>query len=167
MASGGLVGFILEYSTPESSAALRGVRLSATAIKEAFTIWKFNTTTDSYLDMKCLLFGYGGGGLTLNLQWMADAATSGTVRWGAALRRIEDDSDDLDSSHTYVFNTVNDIAPGTAGYPTTVAITFTDGADMDNVANGEVFWLRIYRDVSVGGDMAGDAQLFSLQILET
>jgi hypothetical protein len=73
------------------------------------------------------------------------------VVWGAAVRRFQDDAEAIGSAHTYDFNCSTDTTASAAGelsYPT---ITFTNGADMDSWADGEIGVVRIER---VGGDAA-------------
>jgi len=54
------------------------------------------------------------------------------------------------------------------GEPAYDTIAFTNGAQMDSLAAGESFRLRIYRDANNGDDdMAGDAQLLRIEIQET
>ena len=56
-------------------------------------------------------------------------------------------------------------ASGELSYPT---ITFTDGADMDSWADGELAIVRVYRDHDHGDDgMTGDAELWDLLGKET
>ncbi|KKK65637.1 hypothetical protein LCGC14_2972130, partial [marine sediment metagenome] len=60
----------------------------------------------------------------------------------------------------------NTTVPGTAGLVDIVTVTFTDGADMDSVAVGELFRLKVTRD-AVSDDAAGDAELVAVEIKET
>ena len=97
-------------------------------------------------------------------EWDADIndAATGVIDYEV------DDADDIDDAHTYVYNGVSDTAPSASGelsYPT---IAFTDGADMDSWAEGELAIVRIYRDHDHGDDgMTGDAELWALFGLET
>lgn len=111
---------------------------------------------------------YAGGGLTLYLHWLS-AATTGDCVWKAAFRRVADDAEDLNTTaHTYDYNSVTATTAGTAGELAYDTITFTDGADMDSLAVGESFILRIFRDSDAAGDdLAGDASLFAVEIKET
>ena len=81
---------------------------------------------------------------------------------------MQDDIEDIDTAQTYDFNEVTDTtasASGELSYPT---ITFTDGADMDSWANGEIAIVRVYRNVShAGDDMSGDGELWDLSGKET
>jgi hypothetical protein len=55
---------------------------------------------------------------------------------------------------------------GTSGLITITAVTFTDGADMDSVAAGNAFRLKVTRD-AVNDDMTGDAELIVVEAKET
>jgi hypothetical protein len=78
------------------------------------------------------------------------------------------DAEDIDASHSYTYNAVTDTAPGTSGYFTNPTIAFTDGADMDSWAEGELAIVRVWRDYNhADDDMTGDAQLVVPLGLET
>lgn len=168
MASGQVVGQILGILQPNANFATFDTRLGGSTPAEVVDVYDFDAGAIEYLDFKVLLSGYAGGGLTMVLPWSASSATSGATVWGAAVRRIADDAEDIDVSQTYDFNAVTDTAASASGelsYPT---ITFTDGADMDSWANGELAIVRIRRDATNGSDdMAGDAELWGLIIKES
>jgi hypothetical protein len=168
MASGDVVVIVHEVLPPATTFAAFGTRAGGSTPAEQVPVWNFDAATDEYLDFYCRLQGYGGGGLTFTLAWMAASATSGVTRWSLALRRIQDDAEDLDTSQTYDFNDVDDTAASASGEFSYFNITFTDGADMDSVANGEDFILRLRRNASHANDtMSGDAQLVSIVGKET
>jgi hypothetical protein len=135
---------------------------------EATERWVAIDANKRYLDLFCRLTEeYAGGGLTVMLKW-GSAATSGNGRWAAAIRRIADDAEDLDTSHTYDFNTIDAATPNVVAEVAYDNITFTDGADMDSLAAGEFFILRIMRE----GDHANDtltatAHLYQVAVKET
>lgn len=168
MASGDPVVQILRELPPGSSMAPLGRRAGGSTPAESALVWFFDASAIEYMDFLCQLRGYDAGGLTLTLPWSATSATSNAVRWGAAIRRFQDDAEDVDTSQTYDFNDVDDTcasASGELSYPT---ITFTDGADMDSVADGEYFILRIRRNASHANDtMSGDAELWAVAGVET
>ncbi len=150
-------------------AATIDYRAGGSTPAEQFQVWDFDSSTVEYMDFKCFAESYGGGGFTITLPWSADGTATGAVIWSAAFRRIEDDTDDIDGSHTYVYNDVTDTAPTVDGevvYPT---ITFTNGADSDSVAEGDMFILRIRRRADQGGDTmnSNDAELHLPSIKET
>jgi hypothetical protein len=168
MASGDPVVRVIQAMPPGASFSTLDVRPGGSTPAESAMIFDFDDTAIEYMDFLCELVGYGGGGLTFTLPWSATTATSGSVRWGVAIRRLEDDVDDIDSSHTYAFNEVTDAAPSASGelsYPT---ISFTDGSDMDDWADGELAIVRVRRDATNGGDdMTGDAELWAVSGKET
>ena len=121
-----------------------------------------------YLDFHCVMpEHYDGGGLTIDVITGA-ASTSNSYRFEAALRRIEDDTDDIETSHTYDYNGVTITPPTVVGEIGHDDITFTNGADMDSVVAGDKFVLRLYRDHDHAGDtMAAYAYLHHLHVQET
>lgn len=163
MASGDVVVEILENMPPASASAAAGSRAGGSTPAEALTHWAFDADLIEIMDFKCRLRGYAGGGLTFTLPWMAATATTGATRWGVAIRRIQDDAEDIDAAHTYDYNDVDDTCASLSGelsYPT---VTFTDGADMDSWANGEMAIVRVRRNATHANDtMLGDAQLVGL-----
>lgn len=103
---------------------------------------------------------YGSGNLTLDLEWYADTASSGVVRWGAAIAAITPDTDsqDIETKAFATENTVDDTHLGTTGQRLhRASITISN---LDSLAAGDVVWLRIRRVGSNGADtMTGDAIL--------
>ena len=144
------------------------VRAGGSTPAESAQVWDFDAAADEYMDFLCALVGYDGGGLTFTLPWSASSASSGGLRWDVGIRRLADDAEDVDASHSYDFNSDTDTAPSASGelsYPT---ITFTDGADMDSWADGELAVVRVHRDYDhAGDDMTGDAELWDLIGTET
>ena len=170
MASGDVVGIIGDIVQPSTLYATFDVRVDGSTPVGNMPVYDFDDTTIQYLDVYCRLNGYGGGGLTVTWDWSAASATSGSVVWGAAIRRIEDDAEDMDSSHSYDYNDATDTAASASGDRCSVSIAFTSGADMDSLADAEAFVLRLRRNASSGSDtMNGDAELWAwtLAIKET
>lgn len=113
---------------------------------------------------------YGGGGVTVTVGWMASTATSGAISLDVAFKSVTDDADDLDTKAYAAPNNANPTAANVSGEVDYVEITFTDGADMDSVAAGEMFQLEITRDAdgtTSTDDMAGDMELVFVEIKET
>jgi len=170
MASGSVVGSILQSIAPAASRATPGVRAGGSTPGENWPILSFDDTTDEYWDFLCALQGYDAGGLTVEIPWMAATATTGAVAWNVAIRRLADDAEDLDVSHTYDFNVITPTTASAAGELSYDTVTFTSGADMDSLADGERFMLRVFRDPDHGSDnLSGDAQILwpSIIIRET
>ena len=64
MASGNPVVQILEVMLPGSTFPELKTRTGGSTPAERVIIHSFDAATAEYLDFKCLLLGYGGGGLT-------------------------------------------------------------------------------------------------------
>jgi hypothetical protein len=145
------------------------VRVGGSTPAEGAHVWDFDASTIEYMDFLCELRGYEGGGITLTLPFSMSSATSGGIVLQAAVRRMENDAEDIDSSHSYDYNASGTItvpsASGEIKYPT---VAFTDGADMDSWANGELAIVRVRRKTDdAGDDAAGDLELWSISGRET
>lgn len=168
MASGQVVGLILGEMPPGASAAALTARVGGSTPAESVLVWAFDAATAEYLDLKVMLDGYDGGGLTVTLIWSAATATSGNVVWGVAIRAMPDDAENIGTSHTYDYNAVTAGAPSASGEVAYDTITFTNGADMDSWADGQAAVVRVRRDAANGSDtMTGDAELWGVVIRET
>ena len=174
MASGNsLFVFRAQDSAPTATAYAQPDTVTGTSTPaEGIPVLDFEdgtATSGEYVDFYGVFpRNYAGGGLTLTLYWLS-AATTGDCVWSAAFRRIADDAEDLDTTaHTYAYNSVTATTASAAGELDYATITFTDGADMDSLAVGEAFILRIFRDSDAAGDtLAGDASLFAVECKET
>ena len=117
---------------------------SATS-KECFPIANFDNASTDYLDFTGVLPDYyDAGGVTCTIIW-AYANTSTGPTWGIAFRAVPNDTEDLDLNHTYDYNTVVPGIPSSVGEVGYDNITFTNGVDMDSLAAGQLFNLRIRR----------------------
>lgn len=110
---------------------------------------------------------YAGGGITAYLHYAMSSAEALTIDWDVAFERIGDQQLDIDGdSFAAVQSVDNTTVPGTTGLVDIVSIAFTDGAQMDSVAVGELFRLKVVRD-AVSDDAAGDAELLGVELKET
>ena len=111
---------------------------------------------------------YDGSGITAYIHWSADGVTVNEVVWDIAFERIGDGQLDIDGDSFAAVQSVTDTAPGTDGFVTIANIPFTDGAQMDSVAVGELFRIKITRDADTGDDdLDADAQLHAIELKET
>jgi len=112
---------------------------------------------------------YAGGGVTVYIHFAATSATSGNVVWTSSFERIGDGSQDIDSDSFASANTVTHATSGTSGNVEIASIAHTDGAQMDSVAAGELFRLKITRDADNASDTvdATDVELVGVEIKET
>lgn len=167
MASGDSVVQIIKAMPPASNPATIDYRAGGSTPNEQVLVHDFDGSTVEYMDFLCKLEGYSGGGLTFTLPWSATSVTSGTATWGIGIRRMEDDAEDIDASHSYQYNDGDDTAPSVSGelsYPT---IAFTDGSDMDSWAEGELAIVRVRRNTAGSDDIATDIELWAIFGLET
>lgn len=110
---------------------------------------------------------YSGGGVTIYLHYAMSTAISGDIDWQVAFERIGDQQQDIDADgFVAAQSVVNTTVPATSGNVDIVNIPFTNGAQMDNVAVGEGFRLKVTKD-AVNDTAAGDAELLFVEIKET
>ncbi len=110
---------------------------------------------------------YAGGGITVYLHYAMSSAVADTIDWDAAFERIGDQQLDIDGdSFAAVQSVDNTTVPGTTGLVDIVSIAFTNGAQMDSIAVGELFRLKITRDAT-NDDASGDAELLAVELKET
>lgn len=132
-----------------------------------------DTTAEAIVFSGVMPRNYAGGGITVTLGWSATDTTVGpdNVSWNAYCMSVSDDADDLDSKSFAAANNSGSVAEASAsGEVAYDTITFTDGADMDSVAAGEYFRLKIERDAAgatATDDLSGDAELVFVEIKET
>ncbi len=138
---------------------------------ELWSCLDFDAAIIEYADFKIALPpNYGGGGLTLKLPYTMSSSNTGNVVWEAAIRGVPDASEEIDSDsiQTYDYNQVIDAVEPTIGRVGYATITFTDGADMDYLAAGEMGMLRVRRNATHASDTAaGDAELQMIIAYET
>jgi isopentenyl diphosphate isomerase/L-lactate dehydrogenase-like FMN-dependent dehydrogenase len=168
MASGNPVVHVLAALTPATVYATLDIRLGGSTPVESVEVFDFDASAIEYMDFKCVLRGYGGGGLTFTLPYSMTSATTGGVRLEVGIRRMVDDAEDIDAAHTYDFNGVTDTVASLAGELSYPVVTFTDGADMDSWTDGEVAIVRVRRKIDDAGDDAtGDLELWAVIGKET
>lgn len=113
---------------------------------------------------------YAGGGITVHLHWAATTAVTGNVIWQTSFERIGQASQDIDADGFATAVTWAAVAPD-ATLSGNVKITnqaHTDGAQIDSIAVGESFRIKIERLGSNASDtMAGDAELVCVELKET
>ena len=168
MASGQIMQ-ILGVVQPAADYAEQDTITGGSTPAEIVDVYDFDPgSTNEHLDVYFKLDSYAGGGLTVTGDWTSEA-TSGNAIIGAAIRRTDSA---ITASHTYDFNDqAAQATNATARIPTEFTVTFTDGADMDSLADGEVGILRLRRNSNAAGDTlnSNDLELWinSITIKET
>ena len=113
---------------------------------------------------------YGGGSVVFDLYVALSSATSGTSRWQTDVERINSGGPDLDSdSFVGSFQSAGGSASGTSGIPTVISVTHTAGAQLDSLAAGEPFRLKVRRDAdgtSGTDDITTDGELVRVVMRE-
>jgi len=138
-------------------------------LRNSISVLDFDASTaEAAVFLGVLPRHYAGGGLTVTIIWAASSATSGNCKWNAEIERIADGGHDIDADSFASAQTATEATNGTSGIATYTTIAFTSGAQMDSLAAGEAFRLRVTRDAADGGDtMTGDAELLAVEIKET
>lgn len=126
----------------------------------------FDTTTQEAVYFSGVLpADYSGAGVTVHLYCSLTSATSGTVGWDVAFERMDASSLDIDADSFGSATTVTaTTVPGTSGQLLKMSVNVSNGANMDSLAAGEMFRLRIRRDVA-NDTAAGDAELLRVAMV--
>lgn len=163
MASGDTLLHLLPFAgeAPSSNYATFNLR-------NGHPVLSYDPSTDESMVWTSILpAGYAGGGLTVTIIW-ASSGTTNNVVWNAQIERLEDEGTDTDSDSFASAQAATGAVPGTSGALQYTDITFTSGAQMDSLAAGELFRIKITRDADNGSDNStADAQLYGVRIRET
>ena len=167
MASGDTLFIFHPYNNepPSSNYATLGFR-------NLHPVLDFDDTTDEEAVFSAVMpQNYDGGGVTVYIHYSAETDITNDVVIQSAFERIGDQQQDIDSDNFAVFQSSGAITvPGTSGYVDVLLITHTNGAQMDSVAIGELFRLKIRRDAdntSGVDDVVDDIELHAIEIRET
>lgn len=110
--------------------------------------------------------GYGGNGVTVSVWCALASAITGTVGWDVAFERDDAGGLDIDGDSFATAQTITAVTvPGTSGLLLKMSVNIADGADMDSLAAGEMFRLRVRRDVA-NDTAVGNAQLLAVHVVE-
>lgn len=131
------------------------------------TVLDFDTTTQEIAIFKGILPRiYAGGGITVYIHWACET-NSGTVGWDVSIERVNDGAQVLTTDSFATAQTVTAATvPATASTVKVTNVAISNGANMDNLAAGEGFRIRIRRDVA-NDTAAADAQFWAMEIKET
>lgn len=166
MASGDVLAVLLPtaYEPPSTNYARWSLR-------NGHPVLLFDPTTNqSAIWTGVLLRNYAGTtGVTVVVHWAA-GATGANVKWDGFFEATPDDTFDIDADgFTASPQTVTDAAASVVGEVAYSTITFTDGAQIDSLAIGEVFRFKLERDAADAADTlnSNDAEVVSVEIRET
>lgn len=144
-----------------------GTNYATFDVRNNHLILNFDATTqETAIFSGVMPRNYGGGGITVYATWCLATATSGTAGWDVAFERIGAGNQNIASDG---FATAQNIGlvtvPGTSGLTAVSSVAVTAGANTANIAAGELYRLRIRRNVS--GTATGDLQLLGVELKET
>lgn len=131
-------------------------------------VLEFDTTTQwSAVWSGIMPQHYAGGNLKVYVTWAAATAITNTVGWDVTFERVLAETLDIDADSWATAQTITAATvPGTAGITKTTSVTCTAGeAGTDSIAAGDVFRLRVRRDVA-NDNAAGNAQIVAVEIRE-
>lgn len=162
MASGQkLASFTAQHNQPPAT----NFALVDTSNNQPILVFDATTNWDAVF-ADSLPGNYSGGGLTCTIVWTSASATTNSTIWNLAIERNQDGTDQSTSDSFATAQTVTATAPGTAGLYTYSTITFTAGAQMDSIAAGERYRMKLTRDAATD-TMAGNAYVFVVIVKET
>ncbi|WP_192243595.1 hypothetical protein [Mesorhizobium silamurunense] len=126
------------------------------------------TTQEAAIFTGVLPADYAGAGLTVSVWCALTSATSGTVGWLVSIERINASGHDIDGDSFSATQTITaTTVPGTSGQVLKMSVNIGSGSspdDMDNLAAGEAFRLKIERDVT-NDTATGDAELLRVMMV--
>lgn len=169
MASGQSVLKILAAYPPAANAAYQLAVAGGSTPAEQYWPFAFNDAVDRYMDFLIRLVNYGGGGLTARLALDTSTGTAGNnARFGIGFRRAQDNTNSMTGSLSYAFTTGDYATPGTRGRWRYQDVAITNGANMDNLADGEYGIMRIVRNGGHANDTVnGIVLLHGVSAIET
>jgi|SRR3990172_3237140 len=128
----------------------------------------YDAAADEAAFWKLRADNYGSGNPTIDIDWYADTATSGTVAWEVSIAAITPNTDtqDIETKALAAVQRSSDTHLGTIGqrlHRHTVTIT-----NLDSLTADDEVWIRVARDADDtggGGDsMTGDAIITLLEL---
>ena len=136
--------------------------------RNSHMVLDFDTTTgEAAVFSGVIPRNYAGSGITVYIHYAMTSATTGTCGWLVGFERIGDAQQDIDSDGFAADQTVTAVTvDGTTGNVDIVNVAVSNGANMDSIAVGESFRLKITRDVA-NDTAAGDAELIAVELKET
>jgi hypothetical protein len=162
MASGDLIEVFYPAANEPPSASY-----ATTDLRNGHPVLDFDDTAAESAIFTGILYGYAGGGLTVSVGFSMTTAITNTCGWTVEIERIGDQVLDIDADSFASAQTITAVTvPGTSGFVDVVSVSISSGANMDSLADGEQFRLRLKRDVA-NDNAAGDAEMHWVMVKET
>jgi len=164
MAAGDLLAdFSPQCNEPPSSGA------ATPDVRGGHPVLDFDDSADEAAVFTAILpWHYSGGGITVYavVSFTSDTGDGHTGQLEIAFERIGDAGQDLDSDGFAAAKELTVAVPSTCGHTEVGSVAFTDGAEIDGLAAGELFRVRVVCDASES-DFSGDLELERLVLRET
>ena len=106
---------------------------------------------------------YSGEDINIDIDWVAETATTGAVTWGVEVEANAPGGNDIDSDSFAAQQTGTSTTNGTSGVITRTTITLTQ-AEADAIAASNSFRLRVQRVDDAGDTMADDAEVVKISM---
>ena len=144
---------------PGANAAALVFRVDGSSPTIQYEVLAYDASTIEYYDFACRVSDrYAGAAFAVKFAFSATSATSGNVVWEIAFHR-NPTGEDIDTAHTFSYQSVTVACGATTGFPIYTSIAFTQ-AQADAIAAGEQVIMRVRRNASSASDtMTGDAEL--------
>ena len=132
-------------------------------VRGIFPVLDFdNTTSESIYFVGLMPQQYQNNGITAYLYFTSDA-TSGDVDWDISFDRLTSADLDIDgNSFGDITSSDGNYVSGTSGAITIATWSISSGSAMDNVVAGDMFMLKLTRDIA--DTAASDANLLALEL---
>lgn len=123
-----------------------------------------DTVAENVLFNPAMFSSYSGGDISVDIDWVAETATTGGVTWGIEIERNAPGGNDIDSDSFDTQQTGTSATNATSGVITRTTITLTQ-AEADAIEASDAYRMRVQRVVGDGGDdMADDAQILRVGV---
>jgi len=123
-----------------------------------------DTVAENVLFNSSMAASYNGKDIIIDIDWVAETATTGGVTWGIEFERNAPGGTDIDSDSFAAQQTSTSTTNGTSGIITRTTITLTQ-AEADAIEALDPYRMRVQRVVSdVGDDMIGDAEVLRVGV---
>lgn len=128
---------------------LQAVQTTPATPTPGYMAYAFDPAVVENLYYEFVIRNYGSGNLSLALRW-STAATTGNAVWAAQIAAITAADAGAVSAKAYATaNSVTVAAAGSANILNAATITISN---LDSIANGDLVFLRFYRDAASGSD---------------
>ncbi len=164
MAAGDLLaGFTTQCNEPPSSNA------ATPDVRNGHPVLDFDDSTDeSAVFTGWMPWHYGGGGITVYavVSFAIDINAAHEGQLEISFERIGDGQQDLDTEGFAATRELTVGVSSVSGQTRVGSVAFSDGAEIDNIAAGELFRVKVRCDTS-DSTFTGDLELLALILRET